>query len=269
MKQYYYFYTSLTDLYFDIDKVPYSLKDFISSIEENVDEIDYEVIKAFLYRFDNLNIVNILEKKEGFNDLGVFSREVLEEEVKTPVNIPDYMKKFLDNIRHEDSEYAQYSLEDQLSIYYYQYLVNHPNNFVREFTKFEFNSKNVLAALNCRKYKYETENHVLELNEEAHSLINSSSSDFGVSKDFTWLHDVLRIYEEGDVLDIEKKLDKFKFAFIDSLLTFEYFTIGKILGYLIKLFTVERWTQLEPQKGTEIFEDITQNMVGNIELASH
>lgn len=266
MKRYYYFYTSLKDLFFDLDKSPYILQDFIKDMKDELDDCDFNLLQVFLHRFDNDNLIKALEKKDEFNPLGVFTREEIEEEIKTPLNLPSYMRNFLENLKLDQIEHVQYSLEDQLSIFYYHYLMSQENTFINEYTKFDFNLRNLLAALNCRKYGLDSEKRVLVLNDEASSLISSSSNDFGLSKQFPWLPDVIRFYEESDVLEFEKKIDKLRFEFIDSILTFEYFNISSILGYLIKFLIVERWLKLDSQKGTELFEHITTEMESKIDL---
>ena len=62
------------------------------------------------------------------------------------------MKRFLEDRLQETGPYMGYSIEDQLSIYYYDYLMKSKNLFLRTYMRFDFNMKNLLAAMNCRKY---------------------------------------------------------------------------------------------------------------------
>ena len=268
MKSYYYFYTSLRDLSWDIEKKPYSAKELIQKIQEALEPEDFEIIRAFLYRFDNKNLVKLIEKKDDFSDLGIFSKTELEEEIKNPTILPRYMKEFLENLKSDRKDYGHYSLEDQLSIYYYKFLMNNSDDFIRAFTRFDFNLKNLLVALNCRKYKLDLPQNVLLINEEAESLISSGSGDFGLSLHFSWLSEVIRIFEESSTLEFQKKLDQLIFDQTSSMVTFEYFTVRVILAYLIKFMLIDRHLELNDTKGINIFENITKSMVEKVNLSA-
>lgn len=266
MKSYYYFYTSLKDLNWDIEKKPYEVKDLIERTREALTQDDFEMVKLFLYRYDNRNLVNIIEKKNEFNDLGFFSQNILEEEIKVPTLLPSYMIEFLENLKSDRKEYAGYGLFDQLSIYYYKYVMNKSDDFLKLFTFFDFNLKNLLVSLNCRKYKLDLSQKVLPINEEADAFINSSSNDFGLSLQFSWLNDVIRMFEENDPLEFQEKLDQLVYDRVNAMVTFEYFTSHAVLGYLIKYILIERHLSLDMKEGAKIFENNVNQMVKRVNL---
>lgn len=268
MKSYYYFYTSLKDIYFGMEKSPYDLKDFVENIKDAIDPIDFEIIRAYLYRFDNKNLVNVMEGKEEFSDFSFYSKTDLEEEIKIPSRIPIYMQDFIESQNLDRNELSDYSLEDQLSIYYYKYLMSLSDEFMKKYTEFDFNLKNVLGALNSRKFKLEHGKSVLDLNEDSENLIHSTSGDFGLSTSYSWLSDILRTFEDSNALDFQKKLDKLRFDMLDSMITFEYFNVRSILAYLIKFLIVNRWLSLDKNEGIKRFEKITENMVEGINIST-
>lgn len=105
MHNYYYFVSALKNISFDMDKPPYDINEFIAHVREVVRPQDSKVIKAFLHQFDNINLINFLDKKEDYNDLGMISTEVFEEAVKDPFKdfsvLPLYMLEFLRSLKEE------------------------------------------------------------------------------------------------------------------------------------------------------------------------
>ncbi|MBL6988375.1 MAG: DUF2764 family protein [Bacteriovoracaceae bacterium] len=261
MKNYYYFVTSLKDISLGIDKLPCEISDFLEETKDVLAVKDRSLLDALLLQYDNENLVNLLEKNDKeFNKFGLWTLEQLEEEIKEPSLLPEYMLKFLESIQFEERVYLNYSLKDELSIYYYKYLMGIPNKFLQEYGSFNFNLRNVFVALNARKYDLSRENNVLLLHELAIELIQSSSSDFGLTADFDWLPEVINLFEDSNVLGREEKILVLRVNFIDSMLLFDYFNINTILGYFEKMILLDRLINFNHEKGTKIFNDITNKL---------
>lgn len=264
MKQYYYFVTGLPELSIGMERLPFSMAEYIEMIRDEITGDELEIINNLLYHFDNQNLVNLLEGKDEFNPLGNIPKALLEEESKIPMILPSYMQEFLEAHRLEQRENPDLSLENELTLFYHNWLLNNDNLFIQKYARFEHDLKNVLVALNCRKHNVDLGKNVLPINEEADVLKQSSASDFGLGYTFDWISEVIAVYNESDILQLEKKLDAIRLAVVDSILDFEYFTINKIAGYMIKLMIIDRWMQIDKGDGEEVFETMTEEL-SNIE----
>ncbi len=82
---------------------------------------------------------------------------------------------------------------------------------------------------------------------------------------------VRNIMSGGDVLERERALDRLRWKTVDDLTTFDYFDIDKLLGYLVKVDILERWSSLDADIGREklnkmIYEDKVDGTYGNSEI---
>ena len=71
-----------------------------------------------------------------------------------------------------------------------------------------------------------------------------------------------QIFEEfGNApLDLHKALCEYEFAHIREIKGTEIFTIERILNYMGRLMLVERWLELDVQKGIEIIDKIQEEI---------
>ena len=260
MRQYYFFITSLKDISLDSTRLPIGQQEFISSLMDVIDPKDVFIFNALRYHFDNINLVNILEKKDNWTQFGIHSREDLTEQSKDPVNLPSYMKNFLESIRYEERLFPKLSLIDELTYRYCKYLQELPVPFLGEFVRFDMGIKNVAAAISCRKYNINAQENILLLDEHSESLIQSNASDFGLIHDYEWLGEMLEAYENKTLVQREMTLAQMRFRFIEEKLLYDYFSINRIIGYYIKLFILERIIGWNEPKGREIFENLTDRL---------
>lgn len=258
MHNYYYFVSALKNISFDMDKPPYDINEFIAHVREVVRPQDSKVIKAFLHQFDNINLINFLDKKEDYNDLGMISTEVFEEAVKDPFKdfsvLPLYMLEFLRSLKEEKRSFDKLSLENELALRYYKYLSSINNEFVSSFYVFDSMLRNLITALNAKKYEYDLEKNVLPLDEEAYAqLIKSRSNDFGLSTNYPWMGDLVSAFQADKHVDLSKKADQLRFEKINELLFFDCFSINVILAYIIKLIIIDKWSRLKKVEGETEF----------------
>lgn len=260
-RKYYYFVTSLKDVSIEMPKIPFSLQSFVEEASIHLVPADRRCLNALLYRFDNENLIKLLNKKDTFNSLGHFSKAELQEQIFFPSKLPSYMKTFLSRVKNEEREYPQYSYEDTLNILYYRYLKSISNRFIRDYVLFDLEMKNVLTAFNCQKYALPPENNILLLNEDSQKLIqNNRTPGFGLLHDIAWLQDVLNISQISVPSERERKLDVFRFNIANRIWENEDFNINSILAYFVMLSIIDRWTPLTAEIGTPVFNGITDEL---------
>lgn len=272
MRNFYYFVTGLKELPLVDEKLSfdYSVLELINDICEEIPLKYRKPINEFLFRFDNENLCNVLEKKDlPFNKLGVLpSAELLElinlyndlSEYAINFFVPEFWNEFILNFIQGSRKHKDFLLTDELNLYYYEYLKNSNSKFLREYSEYDFNLKNLATAVNAKKFKLDKQNLILPVNEFSNRLISDSSYENIVKEEFNILTDELSMMEKLNVLDLELRLDYKRLDYIESLLVYEYFSVDKILGYLVKLSIVQRWSKIDKVKGTQIFNSITNSI---------
>lgn len=257
-KNYYCLVAGLPDIIIEGNKPGETSHEFKNELAEQLHTSDYKLAELLYLNYDNKNLLNLLLKQENqFITIGNYSEEYLEEQIKEPTNIVDYMKQLIFNIKNETSRNLNLSSENELQSLYYEYVLQVKNDFLEQWFKFDRDIKNILTAVNCRKYGYDTEKQLIPVrhkNEVYETLIKSSPKPDLLTDEVPYVEKILQIAEsEMDISEKEKALDNIKWKFLDELTFFNYFTIEKILSFVIKLNIVERWIELDNETGKALF----------------
>jgi len=257
-RNYYCLVAGLPDIIIDGNKPGETSHEFKNELAEQLHTSDYKLAELLYLNYDNNNLLNLLLKQENkFITLGNYTEEYLEEQIKEPTNIVDYMKQMIFNIKTEISGNSNLSSENELQSLYYEYALQVKNDFLEQWFKFDRDIKNILTAVNCHKYGYDIEKQLIPVkdkNEVYEILIKSSPKADLLADEVPYIERILQIAEsEMDISEKEKALDNIKWQFLDEHTFFNYFTIEKILSFVIKLNIVERWIELDNETGKALF----------------
>ena len=67
----------------------------------------------------------------------------------------------------------------------------------------------------------------------------------------------------------ELQMDKLKWDKANELTTFDYFNINAILAFLIKAKLVQRWSELDKEKGEAMFRQLITEIRGSFDLVNN
>ena len=202
------FIAGLPDIVWDDWKLSMNVAEFRTQLEDYMKGKDKELIDLFFLPNDNAQVLRLLKKQESDASLNtVYPEKVLEEEVLEPdKRIPAYLQMFISDYKEERLKYDAVP-ENVLSWMYYDYLMQSKNKLVREFAEYSMNLKNLVAALNARKYGMNITKEVIGDNEFSLSLRASNAKDFGLSLNYPYVEKVLALMESDDLVAREKGLD--------------------------------------------------------------
>jgi hypothetical protein len=143
---------------------------------------------------------------------------------------------------------------------YYQMLVKSECTFVSRYALFDKTIRNVFAALNGRKYELPFEKQLIGNDDTIDMLRKSRSRDFGLSADIDNIDALVALFDIDDLVERELKLDLMRWQFIDELVFFNYFSIERVLAFLLKLMIVDRWLSLDEEKGRALFAQLLRDV---------
>ena len=66
--------------------------------------------------------------------------------------------------------------------------------------------------------------------------------------------------DTDDPVEKEKRIDAFKWLWLDDKTFFDGFGVEAVFAYLCKLEMLNRWEMLDPEKGKETFTQIIENL---------
>lgn len=262
---YYYLVAGLPDLLLDDTKNLPDTDTILSEFNEQLKPEDKELLAIIRCQVDNKNLINILLKKDNYNKNGNFSKEELSMYIKTGDNLPEYMNAFLES--HSDKpSLPEDQLENNLLRFFYDYVLCHKSDFIREWFLFELNTKNVITAISCRKYNYSLEENIININDTSSKIIKSTAQDFGIVSEFPEVEKINSLNQEN-LTDFEINLDHLRWNKLNEITEFSYFGIESILAFIIKLNIVERWKNLNAKEGKERLNQIVNSLTENFHLS--
>lgn len=273
-KYYYCFIAGLPDLIFEDSKFKSTLQAFKQELELELTPGDYSLVQLLFLPYDHENLINhLLKKSNEHNPLCNFTTGDFDEQIsrlnalleQKPL-LPGYMIQFIRDFYDEEKENKEEEFEKVLMEGYYDHILKADNPFLRQWFEFELNAKNILTAFICRKYNIEIIQELIGRNPLVQELINARKKDLDILTDDDYLNEIMKLSEIEDFYQRERRSDLLKWDYIDEHTFFQYFTIEKIIGYLIKLFIVVRWIKLHKETGREMFEKLIHDLQSSYDL---
>ncbi|NLX73427.1 MAG: DUF2764 family protein [Bacteroidales bacterium] len=263
-RNYYALVAGLPDIVPEEKRSVFSSVAFRQMLHETIHPSDFDMVKLLHMPFDHNNLLKLLygssrewderanytaEEMEALKERKSFENEEL-------ADFPQYIIDFIEIYLSEDSPENIYVAEQLLISSYYKYLEQSNNQFIREWVGYQSTIANVMAALNGRKHNIPFEDALVGDNEVVSALKKSRARDFGLSTELPDIEQIIQLFEIDNLLERELKIDNHKWHFLDELTFFNYFSVEKILAFVLKLFIVERWMTLDIEKGKGMFNKL-------------
>lgn len=266
-RNYYCLVAGLQDINLDVHKLQFSQIAFRDELRRELHPSDYRLAELLFLPIDNANLLNLLQKSgKPFDSRGTLTLERLEENLKEPVDLPDYMVHFIQAFHAKTPLMPELSPENELTTLYYDYAANCGNTFLSDWFSFELNVKNILTALLSRKYSLPFEKQIIGSGEVSKAIKKSHARDFGLSGDLQYFDELANIARNDNVQEREKAVDALRWKYLDEATFFDYFTAEKVLSYTIKLGLVDRWLAIDKEYGTGLFKKLLQELQATYQL---
>lgn len=144
--------------------------------------------------------------------------------------------------------------ENTLGADFYAKAAESKNRFIREYFDFDGRLRNLKVQYLAKRLGKQGDNYLVELPE----------ADFEEEKL------ILDILADADFVQREQKMDELKWEKASDIARLDYFNMNAILAFMVKAKTVQRWTELDPAKGLEMFKKLVQEIRGtsaNLDLS--
>ena len=141
--------------------------------------------------------------------------------------------------------------ENTLGADFYARAAENKNRFIREYFDFDGRLRNMKVEYLAKRLGKNGEEFMVELPE----------ADFEEEK---LIQDILA---DADFVQREQKMDELKWEKASDIARMDYFNMNAILAFMVKAKTVQRWAELDPAKGEEMFRKLVKEIRGtNAEL---
>ena len=136
--------------------------------------------------------------------------------------------------------------ENTLGVDFYAKAAASKNRFVREYFDFDGRLRNLKVNYLAKRLGKNGEDFMVEL----------PDADFDEEKQ------IQEILADADFVDREQRMDELKWEKASDIARMDYFNMNAILAFLVKAKTVQRWAELDPEKGTEMFHKLVKEIRG-------
>ena len=144
--------------------------------------------------------------------------------------------------------------EDTLGAEFYNKAAASNNHFIREYFDFDGRLRNMKVNYLAKRLGKNGEDFMVKLPE----------ADFEEEKQ---IQDILA---DADFVQREQKMDELKWEKASDIARMDYFNMNAILAFMVKAKTVQRWAELDPDKGQEMFHKLVTEIRGtsaNLDLS--
>ena len=137
--------------------------------------------------------------------------------------------------------------EQALGAEFYAKAAGSKNRFIREYFDFDARLRNLKVKYLAKRLGKKAEDYTLEMPEA----------------DFEEAAQIAAIMDDADFVLREQRMDELKWEKASDIARFDYFNMNTILSFLVKAKTVQRWAELDPEKGEQLFKKLVQEIRGS------
>ena len=238
MANYYYIVAGLPDISFDDSKAAYTVAQFREEVYASLSASDRKVMDLLLLE-DTCRL--LIKDRENFEPTDA---------------MPQFIGAFLRELKDESWREKAAFAEDRLWGLFYEYAMASSNGFVRSWYEFNLNLNNIMTAITARKYNLDIQKVIVGGGDIANALRTSGARDWGLSQELDYFEDVARLTEEDDLSQRERKADQIRWRWLEENTFFNYFSVEKLFSYMVRLGMVERWSDLDKEKGQQLFREL-------------
>ena len=290
---YYYLIAGLPELSLEDNKLHLTVREFREAYYPELADEDRRLLDLIYLAYDNANLLLLIKDKEAALETeGLYTKEQLlgiieaaRAQEAPDRNYPRYMYDFVQEASPNPSHggelgsaMSESSLssgegggrgcfpEDRLAQLYYAHAMNSGNAFVERWFRFNLDLNNFLTAITARRYKLDVKNLIVGNSEVAKALRTSNSRDFGLTGLMDSFEEIMRISEIENLVERERRLDVFKWEWMEEASFFDYFSVEKLFAFLIKVQIIERWMTLDAEAGGELLRSMIRQLKEEVKV---
>lgn len=143
--------------------------------------------------------------------------------------------------------------------------------YLRTWAGYDRTVRNIVAAYKARQLGLSAERKegmIVETDVELRdAYVNGQAQDFGMRDRFPYTEELLQVLETEDFVERERKMDELRVRMADDLAEHDYFGIGRVMDYLIRLNILHRWGRLDVERGRENFREMVSALADPEKIA--
>ncbi len=224
----------------------------------NLEKSDFEKVRVIRRYYDIQNIRSFW-RKEPLSYRGNHDSVALEDALLTQSALPGYVFEFMQKYDSTKDRLHHFAF---LLASYFKTEIEHADGFLFDYLTFQRELRLVLTALRSKKLGRDimVELQYEDIDDELvrQIIAQRDAKDYDPPEHFSELKPLFDEHSEQP-LELHKALVEFQFQKVDELLGIDFFTINRILAYMVKLIFVEKWLELDKKKGMQLVDTIVKD----------
>lgn len=257
MTKYYFVGTALPSLSFDTP-LEMSFDELNSLLLDNLTVEDYEKTLIIRRLFDILNL-RALWLKQDFDARGELTPSEMEEALISGMGLPSYVYEFMDRYPKQEDRIHHFSF---LLANFFRHAESLKDPFLRRYLNFERELRLLLTAFRAKKlgrdlsvelqYEDPEEDFIAQL------LAQQDARTYEPPEKYQDLKVLFDRSSDNPML-LQRALDEYRFEKVEDFVDMaDGFSINRILAYLIQFMLIEKWFELDKEKGNQIVNKIAE-----------
>lgn len=264
----------LPDISLEDTKAEVSMEDMREAMDEVLSDKDQKIIYYFFLQKDCLNIAELLANPQAkLAERGNMTQEqyvdLYTSATEMNFNVhryPAFLSEFVRNYAYNKDK-AGYFPKDEMLYQFYKYAIETcPCALARRWYQLNLDITNILTAMLARKNGWNVADFIHGENEVTDMILNNNTKDFNLSFEYDYVPDLMRIVDCDDPVLKEKKIDAFKWLWLDEQTFFDSFSIDAVFAYLCKIDMLARWDRLDVEQGQQAFRQIIDDLRGSAKV---
>ncbi len=256
-RQYHYLISGLPDLSFNEPGEGISPGSFKKILEQQLHPDDYRQAELVFLKEDHSHLISFLENGEMTDEgYGNYSEEDYRNQVSLFSSIlpaadilPGYIVKVLKDHGPEEREKDTLQISRMLTDGYYLHVMENGIPFLRKYTAFDYDLSNLLAFVKAGDHGLAQERFIAGDSGFSGHLRRYAGKSLPKDPGFELFDEIMSYTGSESFAGEEKKIDRLRWRMIGELTLFDDFTIEKILGYLLQMLILKRWSSLDRESG--------------------
>lgn len=256
MTNYYYPNIVLPELHIG-ERPDINLREFDQLMRDNLIAQDYAKINMLRNFYDIPNLRSYW-KEEPLDYLGSLDFSDLEEALATRTMLPDYIFAFLDKYETKEERLEHYP---ELLATFFHVEIKRASGALKADLILERDLRLILVAFRAKQLGRDLLKELQYEDPEdeivAQILAQKDAPQYEPPEKYADVKNLLIQYGD-DPIALHRALYEYRFNKIEEILELNFFSIDRLLGYMIQLILVERWLHLDKQKGLEIVDSMLE-----------
>lgn len=264
LREYHYFISGLPDLSFNEPGEWITPGSFKKILKEQLHPDDYRQAELVFLKEDHSHLISFLENGEMTaegngnysaddyrNQISLFSSILPAADI-----LPAYMVNVLRDHGPEDKEKDSLQIARMLTDGYYLHVMENGIPFLRKYTAFDYDLNNLLAFVKAGDHGLVQERFIAGDSGFSGHLRRYAGKSLPKDPGFELFDEIMSYTGSQSFAEEEIKFDRLRWRMIEELILFEDFSIEKILGYLLQMLILKRWSSLNKESGKAKLREI-------------